>query len=987
MSTSYPGRRRRIPHGALLVAALALACSNDATGPSTAAPSAAASRLIVSRDTILAGTSVELTLEARDSSGHPLGEGGATVAFAASGGSSDGTMDATRDPGDGSYHATFTGRIAGTATTITATINGEPVTTPLPTVAVQPGPLDPGLSPVSVTPRTIEINGSATLQLRTRDKFGNDLTRGGSTVVFSATDGTGKGSIGPTTDVGDGTYEATFTGSAVGTPLTIGASVDGVPVTSPAPLLSVSPGPSSEFSTLEVSTDTIPLGGAATLTVTVRDSAGNLRGIGGAEVTFTVASGTGVSAGTVDTTTDLENGTYTTTFTGEAAGTAVTLSAAIDGRPVSSTVQITVLPAPISLQNASISADASSVVAGTNATFLLTLRDLDSNAVAEPGHAVTFTLEDGSSGGTIGPVSYQPDGTYQATFTGLVAGTPVTVGAMVDDSSRVQMLDGDGVSHLPTMTVTPAPLFPDSATVTAVPNRLAVGAASQLRLSGRDAWGNATTSGGRTVVFLRSGGVGVSDGTIGPATDHGDGTWTASYVATAPGKPDTILATIDGVPVPGPGPTILVGCVAGPVSPGRSQVTVNDSTANESPGKSAAVASGTATTVNLDIRDALDCPVTNPLAVTFTVLGGTGTAVIGTPADEGDGTWHATVTGVLAGPVVLGATINGVSVSSSPATLNVVPGDVSAQTSTVTASRSAIDSGGVSIVRMQGRDAAGNVLVTGGRSVLFSASGGLSAGVIGPVTDHGDGTWSATFTGTAAAPGSPAQVQASVDGTPLTTAPASIDVVAGTIDPANSTLNLIPPGNTLAAGDTLGFRLDARDASGRHLVGGGRSVVFSVGGGTSDGALIQSPDPDDGTYLARFLGTTAGTAITVGATIDGSVVTSPAPSFSVVAGPLVPAASRVTVSAPTVAVGGIVDITLQATDAFGNAVPATGLSVVFTASTGAGTSTGVIGPVTDKGDGTYTASFTGVSAGTPATISSTVNGVPVSTPQPTIVVQ
>lgn len=56
--------------------------------------------------------------------------------FTASGGTSTGTISATTDQGDGTYTALYTGTAAGTAQTIAATINGEAVTTPMPTVTV-----------------------------------------------------------------------------------------------------------------------------------------------------------------------------------------------------------------------------------------------------------------------------------------------------------------------------------------------------------------------------------------------------------------------------------------------------------------------------------------------------------------------------------------------------------------------------------------------------------------------------------------------------------------------------------------------------------------------------------------------------------------------------------------------------------------------------------------------------------------------------------
>lgn len=101
-------------------------------------PSPATSVVTVSSSTVTAGSTVTLILQAKDAEGNPLTGGGATVVFAATGGTSTGTIGSTTDHGDGTYSATFTGAKAGAPTTIGATINGDPVTTLLPAVTVTP---------------------------------------------------------------------------------------------------------------------------------------------------------------------------------------------------------------------------------------------------------------------------------------------------------------------------------------------------------------------------------------------------------------------------------------------------------------------------------------------------------------------------------------------------------------------------------------------------------------------------------------------------------------------------------------------------------------------------------------------------------------------------------------------------------------------------------------------------------------------------------
>jgi adhesin/invasin len=122
----------------------------------TAGPvSPAKSVVTVSSATVPGGTAATLTLQAKDGFGNSLTTGGATVVFSTSGGTSTGTISATTDHGDGTYTATFTGLVAGTATTIGATVNSAAVTTTLPTITVTAGAISPLTSVVTTSAATV----------------------------------------------------------------------------------------------------------------------------------------------------------------------------------------------------------------------------------------------------------------------------------------------------------------------------------------------------------------------------------------------------------------------------------------------------------------------------------------------------------------------------------------------------------------------------------------------------------------------------------------------------------------------------------------------------------------------------------------------------------------------------------------------------------------------------------------------------------------
>ena len=202
--------------------------------------SLATSVITVSNATVASGTGSTLALITKDAQGNRLTSGGLPVSFTNAGGTSTGVISPTTDMGDGTYTATFTGVLAGTATAIGALVGGSPVTSALPTIDVIPGAVSLARSLVTASATSIPVGGLSTLTLTAKDAAGNQLTDGGLPVAFTSSGGTSVGLIGPTTDNRNGTYSATFTGVTIGTPTTIGATIGGNPVTSPLPQITVS---------------------------------------------------------------------------------------------------------------------------------------------------------------------------------------------------------------------------------------------------------------------------------------------------------------------------------------------------------------------------------------------------------------------------------------------------------------------------------------------------------------------------------------------------------------------------------------------------------------------------------------------------------------------------------------------------------------------------------------------------------------------------
>jgi hypothetical protein len=201
--------------------------------------SVATSVVSVNSTSIVSGTSVTVTLQAKDAHGNLETTGGLKVAFGlgkATG--AKGTFSAVKDNKNGTYTATFTATTEGT-NTIVATIGGLKVSVNVPTISVAPGALSLAKTTVTVLPATAKVGGTIAVTLQAKDAAGNDITTGGLIVAFAlASTKGGQGTFGSVTDNGNGTYSSTFSATAVGTN-EIGATIGVSKVTSIEPAIKV----------------------------------------------------------------------------------------------------------------------------------------------------------------------------------------------------------------------------------------------------------------------------------------------------------------------------------------------------------------------------------------------------------------------------------------------------------------------------------------------------------------------------------------------------------------------------------------------------------------------------------------------------------------------------------------------------------------------------------------------------------------------------
>ncbi len=571
-----------------------------------------------------------------------------------------------------------------------------------------------------------------------------------------------------------------------------------------------------------------------------------------------------------------------------------------------------------------------SIASGSAAIVTLTARDASGNVETGSNYTVTFGLGAGSATGSFGAVTDNGNGTYTATFTGLLAGTN-TIPATINTPAVT--------ATPPTITVSAGPFSLTQSIVTLAPASIAAGSNATVTLTARDAAGNPETGSNYTVTF--GVGAGTASGTFGAVTNNGNGTYSAPFTGMLAGA-STIGATINSLAVTSPRPTVTV--TPGPFTLAQSLITLNPAT----------IPAGGTSTVTLTPRDAFGNQETaGNLTVAFALGVGNITGAFGPTINNGDGTYSAVFSaGDTPGSSTVTATINGNAVTSPPPTLLVTAAAPSLSQSIVTIAPATVASGTTAIVTLTAIDRFGNPDTTGGSwcDRVRPWRRQRHRQIVQRLTvDNRDGTYNASFTGALAGTNT---ITAAIGGQAVTSALPTVTVTPGTVSAAASLITVAPA--SIQAGTSATVTLQTRDAAGNNETTGGQSVLFtlSTGAGAS-GTFGPVSYAGNGVYTGSFTGTLAGSN-TITATIDSNGGVTPAP-VTVTPGPFDLSQSSVAVDPATIPAGGTTTVTLTARDAYGNQLTTGLLAVSF--SLGAGDIGGIFGPTTDHGNGTYTAVF------------------------------
>ncbi|MFI2104621.1 invasin domain 3-containing protein, partial [Isoptericola sp. NPDC019693] len=864
-------------------------------------------------------TTSTITVTVRDAHDNLVTDGAAVEL-----GTTAGTLGDVEDQGDGTWTATLTSSTTAGTATVTFTVGGQEAEDSA-AVTFTAGAPDAATSTVEADPTAITADGesTSTITVTLRDAHGNVVPGAGEVVVMASD----LGDLSGVTDVTDGTYTAVLTSDPAAGTATVTFTVDGEEAEKSVEVAFVAGEASVGTSTIAADPASITADGTSTSTVTVTllDAHRNPVGASGGTVTMTT------TAGELGEVTDHGDGTYTSVLTSAREAGTATVSFALDGADAEATTDVAFVAGPAVAGRSTIGADPATITAdgASTSTVTVTLRDAYGNPLTASGGVVTMTTD----AGDLSDVEDEGDGTYTATLTSTTLVQTATIGFALDGADAEDTTTVRFVADAPDAST--SQIAADPVTITADGE-----STSTVTVTLRDGNDNLVTGAGDVVALA------TDAGRLSDVKDEGDGTYTATLTSSTTAGTATVTFAVDGEDADA---TTEVRFVAGAAHAGSSTIVADPGTIT---------ADGTSTsTVTVTLRDAYGNPLT---ASGGKVAMATDAGTLSAVTDNGDGTSTAVLESATStGTATVTFTVDGED-GGEAAEVRFVAGEADATTSQIEADPTTItaDGSATSTVTVTLRDAHDNLVKGAGDVVSMSTD----AGELGPVTDQGDGTYTAVLTSWTEA--GTATVSFAVAGTGADET-AEVEFVAGTASATTSTIAADPVTITADGSSSSTVTVTLRDVHGNLVKGAGDVVAMSTKGGTLSGVTDQG----DGTYTATLTSSTSAGTGTVSFEVDGDAGKTTA-TVAFVAGAADPGSSSIEASPTTLTADGTSTSTVTVTlvDAHGNPLTTSGGAVTLT------TDAGTLSDVTDHGDGTYTATLTSSRTAGTATVTFAVDG-------------
>src|SRR5690606_17087872 len=305
-----------------------------------------------------------------------------------------GELSDFQDNADGTYTATLTSLVPGTAI-ISGTLDGNDLADTA-GVEITVGAASLATSTITASPSEITTDETATITVQLKDAAGNNLSASGGTVVLTTTLGT----LDNFQYNADGTYTATLSSTVPGTAI-ISGTLDGNNLADTAGVTITVGAASLTASTITADPSTITTDGSSTITIQLKDAAGNNLTASGGTVVLTT------TLGTLDDFQDNADGTYTATLSSTILGTAI-ISGTLDGNNLTDTAEVEITVGAASLATSTITASPSEITTDETATITVQLKDAAGNNLTASGGTVVLT----TTLGTLDDFQDNADGTY-----------------------------------------------------------------------------------------------------------------------------------------------------------------------------------------------------------------------------------------------------------------------------------------------------------------------------------------------------------------------------------------------------------------------------------------------------------------------------------------------------------------------------------------------------------------------------------------------
>ncbi len=199
------------------------------------------STFTISNTSVEVGSNITGTLTLKDSQDRLIT--GKAVTIRNSGGASRiNVISGPIDNGDGTYSLSIRGVASGSATLLIAKVDDVSFDENLLTVINSVSPPSKDQSIIRANDTSLNVGQSTWVFLDAKDADGNFVTTGGASIVFSVVGGTSNGTFLIPIYLGMGVYVTSFTGTVPGSQSLISATINGLPLTTSKPNITVTGG-------------------------------------------------------------------------------------------------------------------------------------------------------------------------------------------------------------------------------------------------------------------------------------------------------------------------------------------------------------------------------------------------------------------------------------------------------------------------------------------------------------------------------------------------------------------------------------------------------------------------------------------------------------------------------------------------------------------------------------------------------------------------